>query len=59
MPDPNKNQAFIDDLTKEVNTIKTVRENLAAKYNNDMNKDVVKILRHAEHVIEDHIETLK
>jgi hypothetical protein len=55
----NKNKIFIDDLTRYRDKIKEVRESLGEKYNNDMNKDVVKLLRHAEHVIEDHIETLE
>lgn len=55
----NKNKVFIDDLTRQAEKVKSVREYLSDTYNNDMNKDVVKMLRHAEHVIEDHIETLK
>lgn len=59
MKPDNKNQMFIDELERYKTQIKDVRETLASKYNNDMNKDVVKILRHAEHVIDDHIESMK
>lgn len=55
----DKNKVFIDELDGYRDKIKNVRESLSTKYNNDMNKDVVKLLRHAEHVIDDHIETLK
>lgn len=55
----HKNKVFIDELTQYRDKIKDVRESLATKYNNDMNKDVVKLLRHAEHVMTDHIETLQ
>lgn len=59
MENSQKNAPVINDLDRQVTAIRTVREHLGVTYNNDMNKDVVKVLRHAEHIIEDYKETLQ